>query len=141
MASPLPSQLVPLLFSVVEVARDVVTRVMPVSKKRTALEEAEWEDDVDEEGAFNREMMLQSQLSRFNSFRSFLTQASIAMEKLRVYRPRVVLCGSLGMGQNFVAAAILHHLEGYHVQTLDLGSLLGDSARVCDTPFCSFPQC
>ena len=36
------------------------------------------------------------------------------------------------MGQTFVAAAILHHLEGYHVQTLDLGSLLGDSARVCD---------
>ena len=61
----------------------------------------------------------------------------IAMEKLRVYRPRVVLYGSPGMGQTFVAAAILHHLEGYHVQTLDLGSLLGDSARVCDVPFCS----
>jgi len=55
------------------------------------------------------------------------------MEKLRLYRPRVVLYGSLGMGQTFVAAAVLHHLEGYHVQTLDLGTLLGDSARVCDT--------
>lgn len=63
-----------------------------------------------------------------------------AMEKLRVYRPRVVLHGSPGMGQTFVAAAILHHLEGYHVQTLDLGSLLGDSARVCNAPLHSSVQ-
>lgn len=62
------------------------------------------------------------------------------MEKLRVYRPRVALYGSPGMGQTFVAGAILHHLEGYHVQTLDLGSLLGDSARVCNAPLCSFTQ-
>ena len=51
------------------------------------------------------------------------------METLRVYRPRVVLYGSAGMGQAYVAAAILHHLEGYHVQSLDLGNLMGDSTR------------
>lgn len=65
-ASPLPSQLVPLLSPVLEVAKEIVGRVMPVSKKRTALEEAEWEDDVSEKGAFDREMMLQSQRSMFN---------------------------------------------------------------------------
>jgi SpoVK/Ycf46/Vps4 family AAA+-type ATPase len=53
------------------------------------------------------------------------------MERLRVYRPRVVLYGSAGMGQGYLAAAILHHLEGYHVQSLDLGSLMNDSTRVC----------
>lgn len=63
-ASPIPSQLVPLLSPALEVAKEVVVRVMPVSKKRSALEEAEWEDDDDEEGAFDREMMLQSQFSR-----------------------------------------------------------------------------
>ena len=72
-ASPLPSQLVPLLSPVLEIAKEVVARVMPVSEKRSALEEAEWEDDVDEQGAFDREMMLQSQFSRLNSFRSSLT--------------------------------------------------------------------
>lgn len=66
-ASPLPSQLVPLLSPVLEVAKEVVARAMPVSKKRSALEEAEWEDDVDEEGAFDREMMLQSLFLPFNS--------------------------------------------------------------------------
>lgn len=58
----------PLLSPVLEAAKEVVTRVMPVNKKRSALEEAEWEDDVDEEGAFDREMMLQSLFERFNSF-------------------------------------------------------------------------
>lgn len=55
------------------------------------------------------------------------------METLRVYRPRVVLHGSPGMGQAYIGAAALHHLEGYHIQTLDLGSLMGDSTRVCHT--------
>lgn len=56
------------------------------------------------------------------------------METLRVYRPRVVVYGAVGMGQGFVGAAALHHLEGYHVQSLELGGLLGDSTRVKSTP-------
>jgi len=52
------------------------------------------------------------------------------METLRVYRPRLVLHGPPGMGQGYIGAAALHHLEGYHVQTLDLGTLMGDSTRV-----------
>ena len=47
-----------------------------------------------------------------------------------MYRPRVLLYGEQDMGQSYIGAAALHHLEGYHVQTLDLGSLLGDSTRV-----------
>jgi hypothetical protein len=58
-ASPLPKQLVPLLSSTLETAKKIVGKVMPVSKKRTALEEAEWEDEGGEDSAFDREMMLQ----------------------------------------------------------------------------------
>ncbi len=53
------------------------------------------------------------------------------METLRVYRPRILIHGDVGMGQNYIGAAALHHLEGYHIQTLELGTLLGDSTRVC----------
>ncbi|THH17583.1 hypothetical protein EW146_g3256 [Bondarzewia mesenterica] len=74
------------------------------------LEEAEWEDE-DEGGSLQRELMLQS------------------METLRVYRPRIVLHGPVGMGQGYVGTATLHHLEGCHVQNLDLGTLMGDSTR------------
>ena len=54
----------------------------------------------------------------------------LAMQTLRVYRPRVVIHGSVGMGQGYIGAAALHHLEGFHVQNLELGTLMGDSTRV-----------
>ena len=53
------------------------------------------------------------------------------METLRVYRPRVILHGPTGMGQSYIGAAALNHLEGFHIQTLDIGTLVGDSTRVC----------
>ncbi|KAH9887689.1 AAA-domain-containing protein [Cubamyces lactineus] len=109
-ASPLPTQLVPLLQDPLDRIKEVIGKVLPVSKKRTALEEAEWEDESSE-NALERELMLQS------------------METLRIYRPRVVVHGPVGMGQGYVAAAALHHLEGYHVQSLDLGTLMSDSTR------------
>jgi SpoVK/Ycf46/Vps4 family AAA+-type ATPase len=34
------------------------------------------------------------------------------------------------MGQRLLGSAVLHHLEGYHVQNLDLASLLGQSNGV-----------
>jgi hypothetical protein len=33
------------------------------------------------------------------------------------------------MGQQYIGAAILHHLEGFHVQSFDLGVLFSDSTR------------
>ncbi|KIJ58849.1 hypothetical protein HYDPIDRAFT_33761 [Hydnomerulius pinastri MD-312] len=112
-ASPLPTQLVPLLADTVEQVKESINRVLPVSKKRSALEEAQWEEDS-EEGALEREMLMQS------------------METLRVYRPRLVLHGPSGMGQEYIGSAALHYLEGYHVQNLDLGTLLGDSTRTVE---------
>lgn len=53
-----------------------------------------------------------------------------AMQMLRIHRPRVVIHGPVGMGQAYVGAAALHHLEGYHIQSLELGTLLSDSTRV-----------
>jgi len=53
------------------------------------------------------------------------------MQTLRVYRPRVIIHGPIGMGQGYIGAATLHHLEGYHVQSLELGTLMSDSTRVC----------
>ncbi|RDX41221.1 AAA-domain-containing protein [Lentinus brumalis] len=109
-ASPLPAQLVPLLQDPLDKLTEIIGKVLPVSKKRTALEEAEWEQESSE-GALERELMMQS------------------METLRIYRPRVVLHGPMGMGQGYIAAGALHFLEGYHVQSLDLGTLMSDSTR------------
>ena len=58
-AAPLPSQLVPLLEDVMNHVKTVLDKAMPLGKKRTALEEAEYEDEGDE-GALEREVMMQS---------------------------------------------------------------------------------
>ncbi|KAJ4464470.1 hypothetical protein J3R30DRAFT_3319302 [Lentinula aciculospora] len=122
-AAPLPAQLVPLLSDSLQKAKDILGRVLPLEKKLTALEEAEFEDYNDKDGSgdekdyggeLEREMRLQS------------------MEVLRIHRPRLILHGHVGMGQSYVGAALLHHLEGYHVQSLELGTLLGDSARTTE---------
>lgn len=114
-ASPLPNHLVPLLGDALDRVKSAIDRVLPVSKKkRSALEEAEWEDRNGEEGALEREMLMQS------------------METMRVFRPRVVIYGPAGMGQAHIGAAALYHVEGCHVQTLDLGTLMGDSTRTPD---------
>lgn len=113
-AAPLPPQLVALLEKPLQQVKDALDKTLPKSKKRSALEEAQWEEDHPdgEAGAFEREMMLQN------------------LESQRINRPRLLLHGSPGMGQRAVGAAALHHLEGYSVQSFDLGTLTGDSARV-----------
>lgn len=41
----------------------------------------------------------------------------------------MLIGGEEGMGQGYIGAAILHHLEGFHVQGLDLATLVADSGR------------
>jgi hypothetical protein len=56
-AAPLPAHLQPLLNGSFEQIKKVVHDVLPVKKRPTVLEEAEWEDEQD--GSFAKEMMLQ----------------------------------------------------------------------------------
>ncbi|GAA5866873.1 hypothetical protein JCM3774_004585 [Rhodotorula dairenensis] len=110
-AAPLPPQLVPLLSHALDNAKIALARVLPPVKRVNVLEEAEF---VDVDGGFEKEKMLQS------------------FEQLRVFRPRLIVCGEPGMGQSYVGAAVLHHLEGFHVQTLDLATLVSDSTRTME---------
>lgn len=50
-------------------------------------------------------------------------------ENARVFRPRLLIHGSAGMGQNYIAAAILHHFEKVHVQSFALATLMGDATK------------
>ena len=106
---------------------------MPVEKKLSALEEAEFEDEGGEEGALEKEMLSQGMVRFICILRYCINQLSLssAMQTLRIYRPRVIIHGPVGMGQAYIGAAALHHLEGYHVQSLELGALMSDSTRVC----------
>lgn len=59
-ATPLPSQLAPLLDDTLQRVKAILEKAVPLGKKRTALEEAEFEDE-DDEGALEREILMQSQ--------------------------------------------------------------------------------
>ncbi|KDN52879.1 AAA-domain-containing protein [Tilletiaria anomala UBC 951] len=131
-AAPLPNHLKPLLSQITQQACAALDKILPETSKRTALEEALWEDapaareqastSTDVESAatgpatisdygFGREMLLQS------------------FQNMRVFRPRLLVHGRNGMGQRIVGAAMLQHLEGYHVQSIDVATLMGDSTR------------
>lgn len=58
-ATPLPTQFKPLLDETLDKVKAVIQKVMPVEKKLSALEEAEFEDEGGEEGALEKEMLSQ----------------------------------------------------------------------------------
>jgi SpoVK/Ycf46/Vps4 family AAA+-type ATPase len=107
-ASPLPPTVEPLLRRPLNELKSLIAEVLPQKKKTTALEEAQYEDIADTSG-FRKEKMLQ------------------AFETTRVFRPRLLVLGTPGMGQQYLAAALLNHFEGLHVQSFDLPTLLSDS--------------
>lgn len=109
-AAPLPKVVEPLLRNPLSEIQNILNEVLPRKKKLTALEEAQFEEPEDASG-FRREQMQHE------------------FETSRVFRPRLLIRGSQGMGQQYLAAAILTYLEGIHVQAFDLATLISDSTR------------
>jgi SpoVK/Ycf46/Vps4 family AAA+-type ATPase len=111
-ASPLPTGIEPLLREQFEAIKKSLDKMLPRKKKTTALEEAMYEQYDDGDHGFGKEALHQE------------------FERTRVFRPRFLIYGLGGMGQAYLASAVLHYFEGVHVQTFDLPSLLADG-RVC----------
>ncbi|KAJ5242501.1 uncharacterized protein N7469_000828 [Penicillium citrinum] len=109
-ATALPQNVEPLLRRALAEVETSLSEILPQRKRLTALEEAQYEEPDDGNG-FRREQMMQE------------------FDRSRVFRPRLLLRGPYGMGQQYLAAALLHHFEGLHVQAFDLPTLLSDSTR------------
>ncbi|KAK0711034.1 hypothetical protein B0H67DRAFT_491423 [Lasiosphaeris hirsuta] len=107
-ATPIPRPVQPLLRDQFEGTIKMLDNILPRPKKTTALQEAMYEQYQDADHGFGREAMHQD------------------FERSRIFRPRLLICGTPGMGQNYMAAACLHYLEGVHVQNFDLATLHGD---------------
>lgn len=107
-ASPLTPNIAPLLQRAFGDIKNLLAEIMPHKKRLTALEEAQYEDVADG-NLFGQERMQQ------------------AFETTRVFRPRLLVHGRLGMGQQYISGAILNHFEGFHVQSFDLPTLLSDT--------------
>ncbi|KAK3340208.1 hypothetical protein B0H65DRAFT_430337 [Neurospora tetraspora] len=108
-AMTIPKMVKPLLEKQFEALVAQLDKILPRPKKTTALEEAMYEPYKDLDGGFEREQMSQD------------------FQRSRVYRPRLLLCGVAGMGHGYLSKAILHYLEGVHVQDFGLPVVLNDS--------------
>lgn len=109
-AAPLAKNIEPLLRGPLKEILARIDELIPRRKKLTALEEAEFDDREDEKG-FERE----------STMRNF--------ESIRIFRPRLLIHGLQGMGQQYLGAALLNKVEGLHVQSFDLPTILEDANR------------
>ncbi|CAF9941143.1 hypothetical protein IMSHALPRED_002445 [Imshaugia aleurites] len=109
-AAPLPERIEPLLRDPLADIESLVAEILPQKKRLTALQEAEFEDAEDDRGMAAERMQQE-------------------FERSRVFRPRLLIKGAPGMGQQYLAGALLNHLEGLHVQSFDLPTLLSDSTK------------
>ena len=129
-AAPLPAQVEALLRQQLRDIEAIIAEAIPQQKRMTALQEAEFEDAEDDRG------MKAERLQQGKSINATLDLQGILIrlpefERSRVFRPRLLIKGVPGMGQQYLAGALLNHFEGLHVQAFDLPTLLSDSTRVC----------
>ncbi|RYO76823.1 hypothetical protein DL762_009679 [Monosporascus cannonballus] len=111
-AYPLPKSIEPLLRDQLQAVKMALDNIFPRKKTPTALEDAMFEPYEDDDFGFAREALQEE------------------LERARVFRPRFCVTGSPGMGQGYISAAILHYLEGVHVQIFDLATILGGGQPV-----------
>lgn len=109
-AAPLGKNIEPLLRKPLAAIIKRIDELIPRRKKLSALEEAEFDDREDEKG-FEREATMRN------------------FESSRIFRPRLLISGLQGMGQQYLGAALLNKIEGLHVQSFDLPTILEDSTR------------
>ena len=134
-AAPLPTQVEPLLRRQLKEIKAMIAESIPQQNHLTALQEAEFED-ADEDRGMRVERIQQGKVNQFRLIRSKINER-LDFERSRVFRPRLLIRGGLGMGQQYLAGALLNHFEGLHVQAFDLPTLLSDSTKVSQ----SFHHC
>ncbi|KAF8979590.1 ATPase AAA domain-containing protein 2B [Entomortierella lignicola] len=105
-ASPLPDNIKPLLQDQFNIICGTVDTLFSGTSKRSS----KGNDNEDNDAAFQA-----------MGYRSF--------EKLKTFRPRMIVTGKRGMGQRYIGPALLHYLEGCMVQHFDLAALMSESSR------------
>ncbi|CEP64038.1 chromatin segregase YTA7 LALA0_S10e00804g [Lachancea lanzarotensis] len=118
-AQPLPETISLLLNEQLDKIKRKIQRLIPTNpnapRKGTSLIKhyAEYEDDYSDEAedGFSKAEFLRT------------------VEKSRICKPRLVVTGPRGNGQQYIGAAILHFLEDFNIQMLDVGTLMGDATR------------
>ena len=115
-STPVDKSVEPLLRTALRDIGKMLDDILPRPKKLTALEEAQYDDrnemdDNDEDGSrgFDRETMQRT------------------FDQSRVFRPRLLIHGMQGMGQQYISSTLLGKMEGLYVQSFDISVLVADT--------------
>lgn len=114
--APLPPRVQPLLRQCFDNVKRKLDILMPRQSQLTALEAAMYEQD-------NVDFDFQQRLDDFRNS--------------RINRPRLLIHGNAGTGQEYIGSAILNYMEGVSSHILDLSSLFSESTT---TPEASIVQ-
>ncbi|CAR27823.1 ZYRO0D07414p [Zygosaccharomyces rouxii] len=133
-AQPLPDSIKPLLQFQFENIINKIKRILPedgesnLGKDSSLIQEyldyedfyafgnngnGDEDDDGDDQGFAKHEMLTR-------------------LAESRVCNPKLLITGPAGNGQQYIGAALLHYLEQFNVQRLDLASLLSESTRTIE---------
>ncbi|ODV92968.1 hypothetical protein CANCADRAFT_95567 [Tortispora caseinolytica NRRL Y-17796] len=71
---------------------------------------------------------LKNAISMYNASKDLKTEQAIqSLQKMRTYRPRLMVLGDQGNGQEYLLSAILARLDGVFIQSFDIDALQSDS--------------
>ncbi|GMM34084.1 Yta7 protein [Saccharomycopsis crataegensis] len=119
-SNPIPEHLEPLLRNDYN---QVTARLKQlVSKKKEGFLSMEDDSDEDEEAVAQKQQLE-------NKFGMTKHDLFKKLSSSRVFKPRLLISGKPGMGQKYLGSAALNYLEGFQVQSLDLGTLFSESGR------------
>ncbi|AEY95199.1 FABR139Wp [Eremothecium gossypii FDAG1] len=135
LAEPLPRTIAVLLNDQFEEIKQKLNSILPEASSKShrgsslIKEYLEYEDEEDEEdGEDNIEgtgIHSSNGFSRHEFFKM--------LDQARTVKPKLLITGPAGNGQQYIGSALLHHLEDYNIQNLDLGTLLSESLRTMES--------
>lgn len=126
-AQPLPEFIVPLLNNQLDKIKITLDRILPKNENEFDRSKSLIQQFIDYEDYDDNEID-DTNISGFAKH-SLLNRITNS----RICKPRLLICGPFGNGQQYIGPAILNFLEHYNVQKLDLASLVSDSTRTLES--------
>lgn len=121
-SNPLPEHLEPLLKHNYDKIIKKLNQLVSRKNKDNLIDFDGDSSDEDESGNVEQQQFEETfGLSKHDLLKKF--------ESSRVFKPRLLISGRPGMGQKYFGSAILNYLEGFQVQSLDLGTIFSESGR------------
>ena len=124
---PLPEMIKPLLEDQFKKVQSILANILPKNPLRFQRDTSyiqhylDYQVMEDDSGDISNKGRMTSLFSKHE----LLNQISNS----RICKPRLLITGPMGNGQQYIGAAILNYLDDYNVQTLDVASILSESSR------------